>query len=84
MARSDKLLDHLPLDLLLALQEAVADPTADGQERARVNAKKAGHLVHCLCRPDGPEGVHDPLPMPSGDDQIEVTARFVFGAPGVA
>ena len=81
MARSDRLLDTLPLDLLLALQEAVADPTADGQERARVSAKKAGHILHCLMRPDGPEGVDDPLPMPSGEDPGEhLTARLVFGA----
>ena len=80
MALADRLLDTLPLDLLLALQEAVADPTADGQERARLHAKEAGHLLHCTMRPDGNEGVNDPLPMPSGDDQAEVTAHLVFNA----
>lgn len=64
---SDHLLDHLPLEMLLALQEAIADPTADGQERARLRAKDAGIYIHCLSRPDGSESATDPLPMPSGD-----------------
>ena len=80
MASSDELLDTLPLELLLALQEAMADPTADGQERARLAAREAGHWILCLSRPDGSEGVDDPLPMPSGDDATDVTARLEFTA----
>lgn len=78
MADARHPLDTLPLDLLLALQDAVADPTADGQERARLAARHAGFYIHCLCRPDGPEAVDDPLPMPSGDDARDVTAHLVF------
>ncbi len=73
-------LDVLPLDLLLALQEAMADPTADGQERARLAAAEAGIYIHCMRRPDGSEGVDDPIPMPSGDGEQEVTAHLTFGA----
>lgn len=82
MAESpDQLLDLLPLDMLLALQEALADPTADGQERARLRARDAGFYIHCTMRPDGDETVHCPLPMPSGDDEEEPTERLVFGVP---
>lgn len=80
MARPSTPLDVLPLDLLLALQEAMADPTADGQERARLAAAEAGFYIHCMMRPDGDEGVNDPLPMPSGEDAAEVTAHLVFGS----
>ena len=78
MATADQLLDTLPLDLLIALHTAVADPTADGQERARASAREAGIWIHCLSRPDGCEGVNDPLPMPSGEDEDEVTAHLRF------
>lgn len=78
MPSQDELLDLLPLEVLLALQEAVADPTADGQERARLRAKDAGFYIHCTMRPDGPEAATDPLPMPSGESESEPTARLVF------
>ena len=74
---SDQLLDLLPLEMLLALQEAVADPTADGQERARLRARDAGLYIHCISRPDGSEGPTDPLPMPAGDGE-EGVISLVF------
>ncbi len=81
MATADQLLDALPLDLLIALHTAVGDPTADGQERARLSAHEAGFWILCLSRPDGCEGVHDPLPMPSGEDEADVTAHLRFAQP---
>ena len=79
MARPDDLLDLLPLEVLLALQEAVSDPTADGQERARLRARDAGFYIHCLRRPDGEEGVNDPLPMEPGADEPG-SVQLEFGA----
>ena len=74
---SDQLLDLLPLEMLLALQEAIADPTADGQERARLRAQDAGLYIHCLSRPDGSETPYDPLPMPSGEgEESVITLEF--------
>lgn len=35
-------LDDLPIDVLLALQEAVSNPTEEGLERARLRAEDAG------------------------------------------
>ena len=77
---SDQLLDLLPLDILLALQEAVADPTADGQERAFQRAKDAGFHIHCVCRPDGSEGVGDPIPMPAASDDSDSITLWLDAA----
>ena len=74
---NDHLLDHLPLEILIALQEALADPTADGQERARLRALDSGMYLHCLRRPDGKEGVNDPLPMGAAEDDVEAI-QLVF------
>jgi len=74
---NDHLLDHLPLEMLMAFQEAMADPTADGQERARLRALNSGLYIHCLRRPDGDEGPNDPLPMAAAEDDTDAI-RLVF------
>lgn len=38
-------LDDLPLDVLLAMQDALTDPTGSGAERARLRAAGAGFHV---------------------------------------
>jgi len=78
---TEYLLDYMPLEMLLAFQEALVDPTADGQERARLLAKESGYYIYCLNRPDGPEGVHDPLPMPpaSGGEEGVISLFFPAG-----
>ena len=45
-------LDTMPLELLLALQEAMADPSESGQARARMRARNVGIHIHCLGSPD--------------------------------
>jgi hypothetical protein len=77
---SDHVLDYLPLNMLIALQEAMADPTADGQERARLRAIESGIHIHCINRPDGPEGRYDPLPMPPASGGEEGVISLVFPA----
>lgn len=74
---NDHLLDHLPLEILIALQEALADPTADGQERARLRALDSGMYIHCIRRPDGEEGANDPLPMEAAEDGVDAI-QLVF------
>lgn len=46
-------LDDLPLDVLLALQEAMTDPTTEGLERARLRAAGAGYWLQCDNPPEG-------------------------------
>lgn len=50
-------LDDLPLDVLLALQEAAANPAEEGKERARLRAEDAGFWLQC-----GTPGAEDPAP----------------------
>ncbi len=76
-------LDAIPLDVLLALQEAMTDPTRAGAERARLRAADAGFHVQCL-NPADPEGrivlAHpptEPEPMPeAAPDTIGVELRL--------
>ena len=77
-------LDALPLDVLLALQEALTDPTRAGAERARLRAAGAGFHLKCANPedPDGrivlarvPEEAPPPTPMPEaspGEPAIEL------------
>ncbi len=45
MPASNSALDQLPVEVLLSLQEAMCDPSAEGIERARLRAADAGfHL----------------------------------------
>ena len=44
-------IDALPLDLLLALQEAMIDPSQAGVARAALRARHAGFHIHCLSVP---------------------------------
>ncbi len=41
------LLDELPMELLLALRDALADPTEEGRMRAEARARDAGFYLHC-------------------------------------
>ncbi len=69
-------LDHLPLEVLLAMQEAVADPTVEGQERARLRAKDAGFYLHCERGLE--EGdASQPIPMDEAPEGVEsLVLRF--------
>jgi hypothetical protein len=43
----DALLDALPIDLLLALRDAVGDPSEEGRKRAAERAANAGFYLKC-------------------------------------
>ena len=69
---TDNPLDALPLDLLLALQEAIADPSESGQERAAARAADAG--IYMLCTSVPPRA---PIPMEEAPESVEGLAlRF--------
>lgn len=55
-------LDDLPLDVLMALLGAGADPSSGGRERAEHQALEAGFLLRCTAAPPDPPGVVVPLP----------------------
>ena len=69
-------LDQLPLEVLLAMQEAMADPSVEGQERARLRAKDAGFHIHCdrnLAESNGSK----PIPMDEAPEGVEsLVLRF--------
>lgn len=62
---TQELLDDLPLDVLLALRDAVADPSEEGRARAKKRAADAGFYLRCSGAPEtrpiemepAPEGV---------------------------
>jgi len=61
-------LDDLPLDVLLALQEALADPSETGQFRARLRAAEAGFHIECIATPQPA-----PIPMEEAPDDVDGT-----------
>jgi len=72
---SDDLLDQVPLELLMALRDAVADPSEEGRKRAAERAKGAGVYLHCAKSierdPSPPRVLREPIPMvpaPAGVD----------------
>jgi len=66
------ILDALPLDVLLALQEAVADPSETGRLRAAKRAEDAGFYLHCASAPP-----LDPIPMEAAPEGVEsLVLRF--------
>lgn len=66
------LLDDLPLDVLLALRDAVADPSEEGRERARKRAADAGFYLRCAGSPD-----REPIEMEPAPEGVEGLAlRF--------
>jgi len=68
----DALLDDLPLDVLLAMQEAMADPSESGRERAAQRAADAGFYLHCTSAPP-----LKPIPMEEAPDSVEaLNLRF--------
>ena len=79
-------LDALPLDVLLALQEALTDPTRAGAERAKLRAAGAGFHLKCANPedPDGrivlarvPEAPQPPTPMPEASpDAAAIELHF--------
>ena len=61
-------LDALPLELLLALQEAMTDPSEAGQMRAQMRARNAGIHIHCVGSPnEGTIALDEP---PAGTEAI--------------
>ena len=72
MNHDPSVLDDLPLDVLLALQEALADPSESGQIRAAQRAQDAGFYVHCTATPPT-----KPLAMEEAPAGVEgLTLRF--------
>lgn len=68
----ESVLDDLPLDVLLALQEAVADPSETGRLRAAKRAEDAGFYIHCTGVPP-----RRPIPMEEAPEGVEsLTLRF--------
>ncbi len=56
-------LDDLPIDVLLALQEAAANPSEEGKERARLRAEDAGFWLQCPA-PVGADAAPEAAPTP--------------------
>jgi hypothetical protein len=69
----EALLDALPLELLLALQEAMADPSESGRERAALRALDRG--FHLQCTSAAPA---HPLPMEEAPEGVAVDATLRF------
>ncbi|MEZ4323012.1 MAG: hypothetical protein R3F61_36435 [Myxococcota bacterium] len=75
-------LDRLPLDVLLALRDAIADPTEQGRSRAAQRASEAGFYLECLNEaseePEPPviaDVIREPIamePAPEGVAGIEL------------
>jgi hypothetical protein len=80
-------LDDLPLDILLALRDAVADPTEEGRQRAAQRAADAGFYLECLNPPEEPEPIEstatvltEPIAMePAPADAQAITLDFRTG-----
>ena len=69
------ILDALPLDVLLAMQEAMADPSESGRERAAQRARDAGFYMICTSAP-----TPSPIPMAEAPEGVEsLTLRFDRG-----
>jgi len=67
------LLDQLPLEVLLAMQDALGDPTEEGRERARLRAVDAGFHVQFF----GDGGIKA-IPMEAAPEGVE-GLEFKFG-----
>jgi len=68
----DNFLHRLPLEVLLAMQEALADPSESGRERAAQRAAEAGFYLHCTGAPP-----LEPIPMEEAPERVEaLTLRF--------
>lgn len=76
------MLDSMPLEVLLALRDALADPTEAGRVRAAQRAADAGFYLSCL---NEVEEVVDPTPRvdlrpiamePAPDDFEGVALEF--------
>lgn len=72
---ADEPLDALPLDVLLALTEALADPSARGRKRAEARAADAGVSLVCTGAPPD-----EPIPMQEAPEGIEAVV-LTFGPP---
>jgi hypothetical protein len=80
---SDDVLDALPLEVLMALQELLADPSEEGRERAALRARDAGwHLSLAPGAPATPPELPpridlEPIPMEPAPDGVEsLVLRF--------
>jgi hypothetical protein len=72
MDTDHSVLDQLPLDVLLALQEAMADPSESGRIRAAKRAEDAGFYLQCTGAPPP-----RPIPMEEAPEGVEsLTLRF--------
>jgi len=68
----DTLLDDLPLEVLIAMQEAMADPSESGRERAAQRAADAGFHIFCTGAPP-----LEPIPMEPAPEKVEgLNLRF--------
>lgn len=68
----DSPLDQLPIEVLLAMQEAMADPSESGAERAAARAADAGFHLFCTALPP-----KKPIEMEEAPDGVEGLAlRF--------
>lgn len=66
-------LDELPLEVLLALQQAMTDPSEEGAERARLRAEEAGVYLQLAAR----RPAHPPIPAPEAPAEVAaVELRF--------
>ncbi|MCA9569039.1 MAG: hypothetical protein KC656_14415 [Myxococcales bacterium] len=64
------LLDDLPLDVLLALRDAVADPSEEGRLRAARRAEDAGFYICCTGGPAS--GPIEMEPAPEGVEGFDL------------
>jgi len=72
MATEPSVLDQLPLDVLIALQEAMADPSEAGRVRAAQRAEDAGFYIQCTASPP-----QHPIPMDEAPEGVEsLVLRF--------
>jgi hypothetical protein len=68
-------LDELPLDVLLALRDALGDPSEEGRKRAAQRAADAGFHIACV----GGSAVR-PIEMEPAPDGVEALhLRFRHG-----
>lgn len=77
-------LDDLPLDVLLAMQDAILDPTGEGRDRASARAADQGFYVRCTNEldDDGRIILGDPPPVemdPAEPGVDAVVLRFGNG-----
>lgn len=59
-------LDDLPIDVLLALRDAMTDPTEEGRRRAAERARDAGFHIECTA-----DLIRKPIEMEPAPEGVE-------------